>query len=255
MFENFIEFFTIKIVYQTVLTLIIGLIVYSLLKKGFDTVAIKGKDELEKKRRQTTVNLLKNILKYAYAIVTSLVLLQIFGVNTKSLIAGLGIAGVVIGLALQDALKDIISGVSIIMDDYFVVGDLVEIKGFKGTVVSLGLKATKIQSETGTINILTNRTIDNVINYSKKSPKLKLIATFTNNNKQKTIEKYLNKIIDELKLDENIKEVTYLGIDDILDNKVKYAIEINCIRGYENEVKRKFNQKIKELFDAEKIEK
>lgn len=255
MLKYFIEFFTLKIVYQSILTLIIGFIIYNILKNGIDKIAIKGKDELEKKRRQTTVNLLKNILKYAYAIITAIILLQICGVNTKSLIAGLGIAGVVIGLALQDALKDIISGVSIIMDDYFVVGDLVEIKGFKGTVVSLGLKATKIQSETGTINILTNRTIDNVINYSKKSPKLKLIATFTNNNKQKNVEKHLNKIIEDLKLDEKIKEATYLGIEEIIDNKIKYAIEVNCIRGYENEVKRKFNQKIKELFDTEKIEK
>jgi len=255
MFEYFIEFFTLKIVYQTILTLIIGFIVYNILKKGFDRIVINEKDELKRKRRQTTVNLLKNILKYAYAIITSIILLQIFGVNTKSLIAGLGIAGVVIGLALQDALKDIISGVSIIMDDYFVVGDLVEIKGFKGTVVSLGLKATKLQNESGTVNILTNRTIDNVINYSKKSPKLKLIATFNNINKQKNVEKHLKKIIEELKLNENIKDAIYLGIEEIIDNKIKYAIEVNCLRGHENTIKRQFNEKIKELFDKELIEK
>ena len=81
-----------------------------------------------------------------------------------------------------------------------------------------------------------------------------MIATFTNN-KQKNVEKHLNKIIEDLKLDEKIKEATYLGIDEIIDNKIKYAIEVNCVRGYENEVKRKFNQKIKELFDTEKIEK
>ena len=255
MLKYFIEFFTLKIVYQSILTIVLGFVIYSLLKKGFNTIAIKGRDELEKKRRQTTIHLCQNILKYAYAIITLIILLQIFGVNTKSLIAGLGIAGVVIGLALQDALKDIISGMAIIMDDYFVVGDLVEIKGFKGTVISLGLKATKIQNENGAINILTNRTIDNVINYSKKSPKLKLVATFSNNNKQKTVEKYLVKIVEEFKIDENIKEATYLGIEELVDNKIKYSIEINCVRGYENDAKRNFNKKIKELFDSEKIEK
>ena len=241
MLKYFIEFFTLKIVYQSILTIVLGFVIYSLLKKGFNTIAIKGRDELEKKRRQTTIHLCQNILKYAYAIITLIILLQIFGVNTKSLIAGLGIAGVVIGLALQDALKDIISGMAIIMDDYFVVGDLVEIKGFKGTVISLGLKATKIQNENGAINILTNRTIDNVINYSKKSPKLKLVATFSNNNKQKTVEKYLVKIVEEFKIDENIKEATYLGIEELVDNKIKYSIEINCVRGYENDAKRNFS--------------
>lgn len=255
MFEYFIEFFTLKIVYQSILTVVVGFILYSLLKKGLDTIAIRGKDELEIKRRKTIVHLTENILKYAYAIVTLIILLQIFGVNTKSLIAGLGIAGVVIGLALQDALKDIISGVSIIMDDYFVVGDTVEIKGFKGTVVSLGLKATKIQNENGAINILTNRTIDNVINYSKKSPNLKLYITLNNNNKQKNVEKYLNKMIEELRTDSRIKEIEYLGIDEVLDNKVKYVIEVNCLRGEENGIKRLFNEKIKQLYDNDKIEK
>lgn len=255
MFKYFLEFFTIKEVYSSIITIFLGLIIYEIIKKSFDKIVIKGKDDLEKKKKKTIVNLIQNIFRYAYAILILLILLKIFGIDTKNFIAGLGIAGVVVGLALQDALKDIISGISIIMDDYFVVGDLVEIKGFKGTVISLGLKATKIQNENGAINVLTNRTIDNVINYSKKSPKLKLIAIFTNNNKEKNIEKHLNKIIEELKKDKKIKNVSYLGIEEIVDNKIKYAIEVNCLRGYENDIKRLFNQKIKELFDLEKIEK
>lgn len=255
MFEYFIEFFTIKEVYSTILTLVLGIVVYKIIYNAFEKIVIKGKDELERKRRKTVVHLIQNIFKYVYVILIVLILLQIFGANTKNFIAGLGIAGVVIGLALQDALKDIISGVSIIMDDYFVVGDLVEIKGFKGTVISLGLKATKIQNENGTVNILTNRTIDNVINYSKKSPKLKLIATFTNLNKQKNVEKYLTKIIDELKTNKIVKSATYLGIEEIVDNKIKYAIEVNCLRGHEDDIKRQFNGKLKELFDKELIEK
>lgn len=255
MIKYFFEFFTIKEVYGTILTLFLGILFYKLIYSSFEKIIIKGKDELERKKRKTVIHLLQNIFKYAYAIIIILILLQIFGVNTKSFIAGLGIAGVVIGLALQDALKDIISGISIIMDDYFVVGDLVEIKGFKGTVISLGLKATKIQNENGSINILTNRTIDNVINYSKKSPKIRLEATFINEINHKNIEKHLLKICEDLKNIDKVKNIKYLGIEEILDNKIKYAVEINCIRGYESEIKRNFNLKIKELFDSQKIEK
>ena len=70
----------------------------------------------------------------------TLILLNLYGVNTTSLIAGLGIAGAVLGLALQDALKDIFNGLSIIFDNYFVVGDLVDYNGFVGTVTDFGLK-------------------------------------------------------------------------------------------------------------------
>lgn len=255
MIKYLIEFFTIKQVYGTILTLILGTIIYKLIYKAFEKIVIKGKDDFEKKRRKTVVNIIQNVFKYVYVILIIIILLQIFGVDTKNFIAGLGIAGVVIGLALQDALKDIISGVSIIMDDYFVVGDIVEIKGFKGKVTSLGLKATMIENENGTINVLTNRTIDNVINYSKKSPKLILITSISGVNKQETVEKHLIKLCEELNDLKNVKDVKYLGIEEILDNNVNYAIEVNCQRGQEDVIKREFNKKIKVLLDNEKLKK
>ena len=58
------------------------------------------------------------------------ILLNLYGVNTTSLIAGLGIAGVALAFGLQEALKDIVSGIGIIMDNYFVVGDVVDYNGF-----------------------------------------------------------------------------------------------------------------------------
>ena len=67
------------------------------------------------------------MIKYFIAAVSAIMILNIYGVDTTSIIAGLGVAGVVIGLAFQDALKDIISGINIIMDNYYVVGDLVKI--------------------------------------------------------------------------------------------------------------------------------
>ena len=256
MLKYFIEFFTIKQVYRTILTIFIILFLYYLLTSLLDHIIVKGKNDLEVKKRRTIINLFENILRYVFFIIMLIVILSIFGVDTKSFIAGLGIIGVLVGLALQDALKDIISGISIMMDDYFVVGDKVEIKGFKGTVISLGLKATKIQNENGSIYILSNRNIDNVINYSKKSPYLYLYATFNITNKQDFIEKHLQKIVEEIKDDKRVKkESHYAGIEEITDNKVKYLIKIKCDRNAEEDIKRLFNTKLKELYDNKKIEK
>lgn len=256
MLKYFIEFFTIKQVYRTILTVFVILFLYYSLTSLLDHIIVKGKNDLEIKKRKTILNFFENILRYLFFIIMLIVILSIFGVDTKSFIAGLGIAGVVVGLALQDALKDIISGISIMMDDYFVVGDKVEIKGFKGTVISLGLKATKIQNKSGAINILSNRNIDNVINYSKKSPYLYLYATFNNVNKQEIIENHLQKIVEEIKTDKRVKkESHYVGIDEIIDNKVKYLIKIKCDRNTEEDIKSLFNAKLKELYDNKKIEK
>lgn len=256
MFNYFLDFFTIKQVYSTLTSIIVTILIYCILNSLLKRIVIKGKDELDVKRRKTIVDLFQNILKYVFAIVLILIILQIFGINTKSFIAGLGIAGVVVGLALQDALKDIISGVSIIMDNYFVVGDKVEIKGFKGTVVSLGLKATKIQNDSGAINVLSNRNIDNVINYSKKAPSLDLSITINNDNKKEKVEQLLINIVEEMKLDNRVKNTSsYLGIEEITDNKIKYLVRIDCQRNSETEIRREFYDKIKELYDNNKLEK
>ena len=67
------------------------------------------------------VHIFKNVFKYVLFIFMAIFLLNLYGVNTTSVIAGLGVAGVVLGFALQEALKDIISGISIIFDDFFIL--------------------------------------------------------------------------------------------------------------------------------------
>ena len=72
------------------------------------------------------------------------IILQINGVNVSSIIAGVGVVSVIIGLALQDALKDIIMGVNVLVDDYFSLGDIVKLDDIEGKVVEIGIKNIKI---------------------------------------------------------------------------------------------------------------
>ena len=89
--------------------------------------------------------LLKNITKYTVIIFLILAILTVYGVDVTSVLTGLGIVGVVLGLALQDLAKDIIAGFSIIFENQYAIGDTISINGFKGEVIFLGLKTTKIK--------------------------------------------------------------------------------------------------------------
>ena len=84
----------------------------------------------------------KNIIKVLIAIVAILYILQVYGVNTSALVAGVGAFSLVIGLAFQDVLKDLLVGATIILESQFAIGEIVEINGFKGEVISLTLKTT-----------------------------------------------------------------------------------------------------------------
>ena len=94
---------------------------------------------------KTFIKLMNSIIKSIILILTILMILKINGVDVSSILAGVGIFGVVFGLAIQDWLKDIIRGSSILSDDYFEVGNIVKYKNIEGKVLVIGLKTTKIK--------------------------------------------------------------------------------------------------------------
>lgn len=249
-----LEFLSNKQVYGTLIIIGITLILYRVINSIIDKIDIKGKDELDKKRRNTIVHLFKNIIKYILFIFMALFLLNLYGVNTTSLITGLGIAGVVLGFALQEALKDIINGISIIFDNYFVVGDIVEYEGFIGTVIEFGLKATKIKKITGEVLIVANRNIDKIINISKEKATVILNIPTAYEEKYDKVERVLKEVLEKAQeLHRDITNVEYLGIEEFDESSIKYCVRITCNRETQWDVRREILKEIKLAYDKNKI--
>ncbi len=92
-------------------------------------------------------------------LVWSLILLLILdnlGINVTALLAGLGIGGIAIALALQNVLGDLFASLSIMIDKPFEIGDFIVVGEFRGTVEHIGLKTTRIRSLSGEQNIFSN---------------------------------------------------------------------------------------------------
>jgi small-conductance mechanosensitive channel len=98
-----------------------------------------------------------------------LVALDNFGVNITALLAGLGVGGVAVALALQNVLGDLFASLSIALDKPFVVGDSLNIDTFTGVVEHIGIKTTRLRSESGEQIILSNADIlkSRVRNYGR----------------------------------------------------------------------------------------
>ena len=98
-----------------------------------------------------------------------LVALDNFGVNITALLAGLGVGGVAVALALQNVLGDLFASLSIALDKPFVVGDSLNIDTFTGSVEHIGIKTTRLRSESGEQIILSNADIlkSRVRNYGR----------------------------------------------------------------------------------------
>src|SRR6201996_5402297 len=107
-----------------------------------------------------------------------LVALDNFGVNITALLAGLGVGGVAVALALQNVLGDLFASLSIALDKPFVVGDSLTIDAYIGKVEHIGIKTTRLRSESGEQIILSNADIlkSRVRNFGRL-PELRIIAT------------------------------------------------------------------------------
>lgn len=241
-----------------IIFIVIGMIVYNILKATITKIALRNTKKLTtaQVQRVKTVNMLIiNIIKYVIVIVVALAILALYGVNVSSLVAGLGITAAIIGLAFQDLAKDLIAGIFIITEGQYEVGDTVEVDGFMGEVISLGLKTTQIRNYKGATKIIGNHYMDNMINYSLHNSVAVVDVGTDYAHSPEEVEKVLTELAQELngKIKEAKGELQVLGINALDDSSVVYrvTIEVNPMKQYE--VERFLRKKIKEKFDQENI--
>ena len=239
---------------KALLIVLCAIILYNVLKVVIRIFVKTGKSTFEKKRRKTIVKLIENIFKYIILVVLVLAILEVYGVDTKSLVAGIGIVGVVLGLALQDLLKDLISGLSIMLDNYFVIGDIVEYDGFTGEVTEFGLKSTKIQAFTGETFSIANRNIDKIKNLSQKSSNLFIKVPTAYEASEEKVAAALKEAVKEIIKNTDADEASeYLGIEEFSESSINYIVKVHCSQDKRIQVKRQALSIIKKVYDKNKI--
>jgi len=188
-------------------------------------------NKLEKKlsksrgrRQKTLLNLINNIAITLIVIIGALIILEIYGVDTKTLVASFGIVGLITGLALQDMLKDFISGMTIIFEGHFAIGDWVSINNFKGQVMASSLRTTRIKSYTGEVKIIYNRNITEIINYSIENVNLVIDVEVVNTSNINDVKEVLDNLCLELKEKYKLKKINCTGIHEILKGTIKFRV-------------------------------
>ncbi len=107
-----------------------------------------------------------NFLRYAVGIYGIIFCLNLIGINMAAVVASLGVVGLVVGFGAESLIADIVSGIFIIFENQFQVGDIVTIDDFRGTVTDIGLRSTRLTDRGGNIKIINNSYIGTVINQS-----------------------------------------------------------------------------------------
>jgi small conductance mechanosensitive channel len=122
-------------------------------------------------RADTLSKLLKSVVSYVVWFLAGIQILKTgLNVDVTGILAAAGVLGLAVGFGAQALVRDVITGFFLVFENQFSVGENVTIDGFTGTVHELGLRATKIRGDDGSMFIIPNGSIAKVINLSRGKP-------------------------------------------------------------------------------------
>jgi small conductance mechanosensitive channel len=211
---------------------------------------------VDEKKINTLTGVLKNIIKYIFYFIGLIMVLDIFDINTSSILATAGIGGLAVGFGAQSLVKDIITGFFILFEDQFSVGDYIKIGEFEGIVEELGVRVTKLRDFSGELHIIPNSNIGAVTNKTRGAMRALVKVSVAYEEDIDHVTQVLDKVCKEVK--ETNKSIvdgpTILGISDLGEYGIDLTIVAKTNPMDQWSVERELRKRIKEAFDRENIE-
>ena len=210
-------------------------------------------------RMRTLLPLARVFLVTALIIATVMLVLSALGVNIAPLLAGAGIVGLAIGFGAQTLVRDIITGVFLIMDDAFRVGEYIQSGNYKGTVESIGLRSVKLRHHRGPIYVVPFGELRGVQNLARDWVIMKFTVGITYDSDLEKARKLVKKIGQELAADpeftsEILSPLKMQGVEAFGDFAIQIRMKIMTKPGEKQFlIRRKAYALIKKAFDANGI--
>ena len=201
-------------------------------------------------RGETIGHLLLSVVKYGGAIAAVFYCLYLVGADTTSLLASAGILSLVIGLGAQSLIKDIIAGIFIVFEGEFRVGDIVTIGSYRGTVVDIGLRTTKVLGMDGNIKIYNNSEISGVLNMTKQASLCLCYIKIGYGQDIDFVEEALKRDLPKLAEDNPkiLEGPTYYGVQELGESGVELMVGCHCSEKDIKGVRRYMNREILQIF-------
>lgn len=236
---------------------VIRIISYAFLCFGTSFVLrfILKKAEKLMKKGKAVVDLVCSLIKYAAVIVFVFFILKTLGIDTTTILAGIGILGLVVGLGAQPLIADIIAGLFIVFEKVFDVGDIIVVDGFRGTVKEIGVRTTQLVDTGGNIKIINNADLKTVVNMTNQLSLAVCDIGIEYGESLERVEAILKDNLPAIKAAiPDIKEGPfYKGVAELGDSAVVIRFAANCEEGARYQVERDMNRQFKLLFDKNNI--
>jgi small-conductance mechanosensitive channel len=210
-------------------------------------------------RRRTLLPLLRTTMLCIIVAIAALTILSQVGVSIAPLLAGAGVIGVAIGFGSQAAVKDVITGLFILVEDQIAVGDIVDVgKEHSGVVEAISIRTIRLRDQAGTVHTVPFSEVTSVKNMTKDYAYAVARVAVAYDEDIDRVAEILREVCDELSADEQLgpwilDPFDYQGIDSLNEFSVALLLRVRTVAGKQFAVGRALNRLIKLAFEKHGI--
>lgn len=213
-----------------------------------------GRERNKVSRLATLITLFQSIIKYVVYFVALVLILQLMGVRTSSLLASAGVLGLVVGFGAQNLIRDVIAGFFILAEDQFAVGDYIQVDNLSGFVTEIGLRATRLKDWGGEIHVVPNGQITKVTNHSRANRRAVVDIRVPYHQEVGKIMEIIGEVCEDLKTLDYVQEgPTLLGIVDLGDFFQTVRVAAMTLPLRQGELEREIRLRVKKKFEDKGI--
>jgi len=223
--------------------------------------AIDASDTPRRTRIRTLLPLLRTALLCVIVVLTALIVLSHIGIDIAPLLAGAGVVGVAIGFGSQALVKDVITGLFILMEDQIAVGDVVDVgKEHAGVVEAISVRTIRLRDQAGAVHTVPFSEVTSVKNLTRDFAYSVARITIPIGEDIDRVVEILHEVSEKLMADATLRPLIldpfdYQGVDafDAVSGSVVLLVRIRTIAGKQWAVGRVFNRLVKIAFDKNGI--
>lgn len=222
-------------------------------------VAFRRADGANSTRAKTILPIFRNILIIVFAIMFTMVLLSELGINIVPLLAGAGVVGIAVGFGAQTMVKDFLSGFTLILEDVFRVGDVVNIGGYGGLVEKITLRKVQLRDYNGSVYTVPFSEIKTVTNLTKDFSMYQLDIGVAYKDDPDKVFEVMRQIDEEMRNEPAYKDfmlapIEIAGVDRFADSSVIIKARLKTTPINQWTVGREYNRRLKKAFERNGIE-
>ncbi|WP_432561174.1 mechanosensitive ion channel family protein [Kineococcus sp. SYSU DK003] len=216
-------------------------------------------NERRQQRAETLASVLKSTVTFVVGILAILMVLDTVGIAIAPFLASAGIAGVALGFGAQALVKDFLSGIFMLAEDQYGVGDSVDLGDASGTVEAVGLRVTRLRDVKGTVWYVRNGEILRVGNQSQGWARAVVDVSVAYGEDLTHAQRVLQRIADSLVAEEEWKDLVIdapevWGVEQMTTDGIVLRLVVKTRPLQQWAVQRELLRRIKAVFDAEGIE-